>query len=125
MLPWIFLLLSVGAWWIVLTTRSMTELVLALVAAAALFVLGAWGLVSARVGRVARTQAARERALLVTTRVKPEAGGSARESARGPAVVVADGGSGGHGSRGIDRDPVAGDSADGGSGDGGGGGGGD
>lgn len=125
MLPWIFLLLSLGAWWIVLTTRSMVELVIALIAGMLLFVLGAWGLISARVGHVTRTQGSREQALLLTTKVKSGAGaGQRRDVDRGGIVPTSDAGHGpGRGARGHDRHDDAGDAA--GGGDGGGGGGGD
>lgn len=76
MLPWIFLLLSVGAWWIVFTTRSMAALAIALVAALAFLLLGFFGLLSARVGHMTRTQAAREKALLLTTRPELLQGGT-------------------------------------------------
>lgn len=127
MLPWIFLLLSLGAWWIVLTTRSMTELLVALIAGIVLFLLGFFGLVSARVGHVTRTQGSREQALLLTTKVKSAAGaGQKRDVDRGGLVSTSEAGQGpGRGARGHDRHDDAGDAAGGGDGgDGGGGGGG-
>jgi hypothetical protein len=107
MLPWIFLLLSLGAWWIVLTTRSMTELVVALIAGVVLFLLGFFGLVSARVGQVTRTQGAREQAMLLTTKAKAgTSAGPSRSPDRGGPTPIGDGGSGlGPGPWTSDRDP--------------------
>jgi hypothetical protein len=133
MLPWIFLLLSAGAWWIVFTTRSMVELALALIAALAFLLLGFYGLLAARVGHVTRTQSAREKALLLTTRPKPQAGPTAATGPDGGgfSVGVDHGGSPSGGRSGAARTRAAddrsdtregaGDATDGG-GDGGGGG---
>jgi len=88
MLSWIFLLLSVGAWWIVFTTRSMVELALALTAALVFLLLGFYGLLTSRVGHVTRTQSAREKALLLTTRPKARTGaeGAVPGDGGGPSV---------------------------------------
>lgn len=131
MLPWIFLLLSLGAWWIVFTTRSMVELALALLAALVFLLLGFFGLLSARVGHVARTQAAREKALLLTTRPTPAADPTraARADARDGSTAGPDAGGAGPAGRGGPRAGARDDEerdggGDAGSGDGGGGGGG-
>lgn len=125
MLPWIFLLLSVGAWWIVFTTRSMVELAFALIAALVFLLLGFFGLLAARVGHVTRTQSAREKALLLTTRPKPP-GDPARPARMEPGrgfvagVDLRDSSSGARGPRADTRGAT---DRDGDSGDGGGGGG--
>jgi hypothetical protein len=119
MLPWIFLLLSALAWWVVFTTRSVAELAVALAAAVIFLVLGFFGLIAARVGHVTRTQSSREKALLLSTR--PRTTDKPRESGATPVGLGAggEGGSPGRSSvRGKDDPP--GDDA--GSGDGGGGG---
>jgi hypothetical protein len=110
--PWIFLLMSAGAWWIVFTTRSMVELALALIAALVFLLLGFYGLLSARVGHVTRTQSAREKALLLTIRPKPQAGPSAAPApnAGASAVGVEHQGSLSGGSRGAARIDAADDS---------------
>ena len=87
MLPWIFLLFSLLAWWVVFTTASMLELGLALAAAVVFLVLGFFGLLAARVGAVTQTQRAREKALLLASRPKPPPAVPGREagaSAAGP-----------------------------------------
>jgi hypothetical protein len=123
MLPWIFLLLSVGAWWIVLTTRSMTELVIALIAGLVLFVLGAWALISARVGHVVRTQGSREQALLLTTKAKPAPAAMPKRGPEGTTGFVAGPDTGAGPGRDLRADSREADV--GGAGDGGGDGGGD
>jgi len=112
MLPWIFLLMSAGAWWIVLTTRSMVELALALIAALVFLLLGFYGLLSARVGHLTRSQSAREKALLLTTRPKPPAGASAATgpNASASAAGVEHQGSLSDGSREVARIDAADDS---------------
>jgi hypothetical protein len=87
MLAWIFLLLSGLAWWVVFTTHSVLELTLALAAAVIFLVLGFFGLLSARVGQVTRTQGSREKALLLSTRPRPSAA-SARAGASDQASVT-------------------------------------
>lgn len=119
MLPWLFLLLSALAWWVVFTTRSVTELAVALAAAVIFLVLGFFGLVAARVGQVTRTQGSREKALLLSTR--PRTNAMRRESGASP--VVASSGTDGEGagrSPGRAKDDPSGDEAGGGDGGGGG-----
>jgi len=119
MMPWIFLLLSALAWWMVFTTRSVTELAVALAAAVIFLVLGFFGLLAARVGQVTSTQGSREKALLLSTR--PRATDKPRDS--GAAIVgLSSGSESGFAGRtsGRGKDDPSGD--DGGGGDGGGGG---
>ena len=118
MLPWIFLLLSALAWWVVFTTRSVTELAVALAAAMIFLVLGFFGLVAARVGQVTRTQGSREKALLLSTR--PRATDKPREPVAPLVVSAGSDGSGSGRSLGRGKDDPSGDDAGGGDGGGGG-----